>query len=146
LSQSSGSDFENEVVSLGDHEDFEVPEVLTAETNDESVPNAATYRIAPQKILETVLVTDDSGVISQVISSPEKKIRGTRSPGHNYMRSERESRSQVMAVCSQVINPSQQSQVQLPDSQDLGQMQTLTGIAMKHSWGPPPLPQLFGNY
>jgi hypothetical protein len=47
LSQSSGSDFENEVVSLGDHEDFEVPEVLTAETNDESVPNAATYRIAP---------------------------------------------------------------------------------------------------
>jgi hypothetical protein len=48
---------ENEVIRLGDSEDSEVSEVLTAKTNDASVPNAATYHIAPRIFFKIVLVT-----------------------------------------------------------------------------------------
>ena len=57
--ESSGSDFEDEIISLGGSDESEVPEVLTAEA-DNSRPN-------------------DTGVITQVMSSPGKKFSGRRS-------------------------------------------------------------------
>ena len=91
--ESSGSDFKDEIISLGGSDESEVPEVLTAEADD-SRPN-------------------DTGVITQVMSSPGKKFSGRGSRG------EASSRQSVLAENSQVINPCQQSQQANPITEAL---------------------------
>jgi hypothetical protein len=107
--ESSGSDFEDEIFSLVDSSETEVPQVITAEDYD-SAPTVAAGQIEQVAILDNVLVLDDSGVITQVQSSPGEKISGITSPRQNFQRRERESSSQVMAGTSQVINPIQRCQ------------------------------------
>ena len=87
--ESSCSDFEDEIISLGGSDESKVPQVLTAEDAD-SGPTKFD-QVDPLVILENVLVPDGSGVITQVMSSPGKKIIGRGS--------------------SQVINPSQEALV-----------------------------------
>ncbi|KAM0919913.1 hypothetical protein ACQ4PT_007900 [Festuca glaucescens] len=85
VSISSGSDFEDEIVSLGDSDESEVPEVITAEDEvaetitidvDDNVPVVAVDQIEPEAMVDNVLVPDDNGVITQVMTSPGKRIRG----------------------------------------------------------------------
>jgi hypothetical protein len=85
VSISSGSDFEDEIVSIGDSDESEVPEVITAEDEvaetitvdvDENVPVVDVDQIEPEAMVDNVLVLDDNGVITQVMTSPGKRIRG----------------------------------------------------------------------
>jgi hypothetical protein len=85
VSISSGSDFEDEIVSLGDNDESEVPEVITAEDEvaetiivdvDENVPVVDVDQIEPEAMVDNVLVLDDNDVITQVMTSPGKRIRG----------------------------------------------------------------------
>jgi alpha-galactosidase len=72
--ESSGSDFEDEIINLGDNSEDEVPEVITAEDYD-SVATVGVDQVEPEAILDNVLVPDDSGVISQVQNSLGKRIK-----------------------------------------------------------------------
>ncbi|KAK1631024.1 hypothetical protein QYE76_005339 [Lolium multiflorum] len=111
VSISSGSDFEDEIVSLGDNDESEVPEVITAEDEvaetitvdvDENVPVVDVDQIEPEAMVDNVLVPDENGAITQVMTSPGKRIRGRTIVLES---------SQVMAGSAQVINPSHHSQV-----------------------------------
>jgi hypothetical protein len=74
--ESSGSDFEDEIITLEHSSEDELPEVITAEDYD-SVATMGADRVEPEAILENVLVPDDSGVITQVQNSPGKRIKLT---------------------------------------------------------------------
>ncbi|KAE8778239.1 hypothetical protein D1007_48883 [Hordeum vulgare] len=85
--EESGSDFENEMDGLieSGSEDGDVPFVMTA---DDDVPVVMT---ADDTDFEQVLVPNEIGVITEVISSPIKRI----------------SMTQLAAQGSQVLNPTQ---------------------------------------
>jgi hypothetical protein len=119
VSISSGSDFEDEIVSIGDSDESEVPEVITAEDEvaetitvdvNANVVIVGADHIEPEAMLDNVLVPDDSGVITQVMTSPRKRINGRKTVLTS---------SEVMAGSSQVINVSRNSQVPNIVHQDL---------------------------